>query len=107
MKRLKNLDGGIVRLYKTKIAEEDSRGWWATFEDIREAAESGELRIHSKARIFGDNNPTVVSTHVEFGEDSDYFSHVHGYRLGCHLFSRATFNKILKAAGVKPIKAVK
>jgi hypothetical protein len=91
---VKDIDGKRLRLLKTRMVEvEPSSSYWSlTFAELRRGLKRSTLRIDRRR---ADNKGLCgpFSLLIDFNP--------RGTSLGCHTFSRYTFNKILKAAGAR------
>lgn len=101
MKLVHDIDGKPLQLLKTRLLEVEgssSRRWTVTFKELRRAAKEASGYITIEARTT--DNKTVWRVWPTCGILSATFD-IQRLEIGCRVFSKYTFNKILKAAGVK------
>jgi hypothetical protein len=92
---IKDIDGKRLRLLETRIVEVEPGYWSLPFAELRRGLKRSTLRIY---RPMAYNNKDL-GLRYSFSLRIDF--NPRGTSLGCHTFSRYTFNKILKAAGAR------
>jgi hypothetical protein len=96
---IKDVYGKKLSLTKTKLTEIDHESlypFYAPLENIRASYRRGRM---TRLRIYGKDG----SGH-EWRQGFPTGLHPNSYRIGCREFSPEVFAKILKAAGVKPVR---
>lgn len=110
---IKDINGQLVELGKTRVIETTDYPAWAAYSDIRIAARSDNPKGLILRLMRDDECYVRFGLFVPITQD-DGFSKAHAraynknrignYRLGCHFFDKKTFNKIMRAAGAKEVK---
>lgn len=96
MLKIKDVNGDILHLYKTKLVEVTGFQYSPYLLEFKDLRETLDRRVKSGIKSYLVDDIVIRRVDRAFQITAQF--HPAGYQIGCRVFDKTTYNKIVRAA---------